>query len=454
MSIRSLNPKNAVLVREFEAASERDIEDALAAAERAFAHHRRTTLGERASCMLRLADALDAQRDELARLMTDEMGKTLAAARAEVEKCARVCRYYADNAETMLEDRALSSKHSSSSVSFLPLGPLLAVMPWNFPAWQVFRAAVPAIMAGNVVLLKHASNVPRTALRLQSCFEAAGFEQGVFQTLLIGPDRIEPVLADARVRAATVTGSTRAGSAVAAIAGKYLKKTVLELGGSDPFIVMPSADVEQAAATGVTARIQNNGQSCIAAKRFIVHRDVFDRFIDDFVGRFEALKLGDPLEPTTDVGPLAMDRIRDRLDSQVQTLLDRGADRLTGAQAVDGDGFYYRPGVLSGIAADAPCFDEELFGPVAWVQRVATFEQALTLANATRYGLGSSLWTHERAEIERARRELDCGSTFVNALVASDPVLPFGGTKLSGHGRELARDGILEFVNRKTIVVA
>jgi succinate-semialdehyde dehydrogenase/glutarate-semialdehyde dehydrogenase len=381
------------------------------------------------------------------------MGKPLSQAVAEVEKCAWVCRHYADKAAAMLADVELAADAKRSAVMHLPLGPLLAVMPWNFPFWQVFRAAVPAIMAGNVILLKHASNVPRTALALQSLFESAGFERGVFQTLLIGPEPVERLLADDRIKAATVTGSVQAGSSVAAIAGKYAKKTVLELGGSDPFIVMPSASLEQAVDAAVTARMINNGQSCIAAKRFIVHADIYREFVDRFVARFEALKVGDPVDEATDMGPMAMDRLRKRLQGQVQTLLDRGAERLTGAKPIDGPGNYFQPGILSGIADDAPPFDEELFGPVAWLLRVESFDQAIERANETQYGLGSSLWTEDPTEIDRAFREIEAGATFVNAIVKSDPRLPFGGIRASGYGRELSSDGIMEFVNRKTVVI-
>ena len=453
MALQSINPKNGELIASFEPASDRTIDGALAAAWSAFESHRHTTFAERSAPLRALADKLEADRARLGRLLTDEMGKTLAAAEAEVDKCAWVCRHYADHAETMLAEEKLDSSAKRSGVMHLPLGPLLAVMPWNFPFWQVFRAAAPAVMAGNVVLLKHASNVPRTAQALQSLFESAGFARGVFQTLLIGPEPVARVIADDRVMAVTVTGSTRAGTSVASIASKHTKKAVLELGGSDPFIVMPSADLEKALDTAVTARTLNNGQSCIAAKRFVVHRDIFDRFAEGFVSRFENLQVGDPLDASTDVGPMAMDRLRSRLQSQVETLLERGAKRLTGAQIVDGPGYFYRPGIVSGIAADAPAFDEELFGPVAWLLSADDFDQAIALANATAYGLGSSLWTQDEAEIERGFREIEAGATFVNSLVQSDPRLPFGGIKASGYGRELARDGILEFVNRKTCVI-
>jgi len=454
MTLQSINPKNGEILGEFEQESDRAIEDALDTAERAFAAHRRSGIADRAARLIQLADHLDAQSPRLGRLLTDEMGKTLTAATAEVEKCAWVCRYYAEHAEAMLSDEAVDCDAGGRcAVANLPLGAVLAVMPWNFPFWQVFRCAAPAIMAGNVILLKHASNVPRAALVLQQLFESAGFEPGVFRTLLIGPDRVERLLADRRVSAASVTGSIKAGAAVARTAGQHLKKTVIELGGSDPFIVMPSADLDQAIATAITARTINNGQSCIAAKRFIVHADVYDEFARRFADGFESLAVGDPLEASTDIGPLAMERLRTRLAGQVDTLLERGAERLTGARQRDGPGFYFEPGVLAGIDAAAAHFDEELFGPVAWLLRVNSLDDALAMANRSVYGLGSSFWSRDANEIERAIRDIEAGATFVNSLVQSDPRLPFGGIKQSGYGRELARDGILEFVNRKTVVI-
>ena len=457
MTLRSINPATGELIAEYEAASDDDIERALARAAKAFEQHRRSSFDSRAARLTALADTLESRRDYFGRLLTGEMGKTLPAAVAEVEKCAWVCRHYAEHAEAMLARVDLESDASSSGAVHLPLGPVLAVMPWNFPFWQVFRFAAPAVMAGNVVLLKHASNVPRCALALESLFEEADFGAGVFKALLIGPEAVERIVADDRVRAATVTGSVSAGSSVASIAGRHMKKTVLELGGSDPFIVMPSCDLDQALETAVTARMLNNGQSCIAAKRFIVHRDVYRRFADGFVERFEQLAVGDPMDESTDVGPLAMDRLRDRLDKQIAALLERGAERLTGAKQIagakrmDGAGFFYRPGILAGIDRDAAPFDEELFGPVAWLLEVTSFDEAIQRANETRYGLGSSIWTNDESEIERAFDELEAGATFVNQLVKSDPRLPFGGVKASGYGRELARDGIVEFVNRKTV---
>ena len=455
MSLKSINPKNDRLVREYSRASPQAVERALSAAAAAFRRHRQLPWRERAEQLDDLADRLDDGCAELARLITDEMGKTLSAALAEVRKCAWVCRHYAEHGEAMLRDESLASDdYSSCRVQHQSLGPVLAVMPWNFPLWQVFRFTAPAVMAGNVVLLKHASNVPRTALRLQELFEAAGFLPGAFQTLLIGPERVEEVLADRRVRAATVTGSVKAGTAVASIAGRYGKKTVLELGGSDPFIVMPSADLEPCIEAAVTARTLNNGQSCIAAKRFMVHDKVYEAFVEGFANGLRALRIGDPVLESTDLGPLALSRLSRRLDRQVRTLLERGAERILGATPIEGPGNFFEPGILAGIDDDAPPFDEELFGPVAWVLRVADLEDAIVRANQTQYGLGSSIWTRNRDEAALACREIEAGATFVNSIVQSEPGLPFGGIKASGYGRELARDGILEFVNRKTVAIA
>jgi succinate-semialdehyde dehydrogenase/glutarate-semialdehyde dehydrogenase len=454
VAIRSVNPVDNRLIEEFAPTSAAEIEAALAAAQSTFAQHRGTRFNERARRLLAVADVLQEEKDRWSRLLTEEMGKTLTAAVQEVEKCAWVCRYYAEHAEEFLNDQVLASDAAKSFVKHLPIGPVLAVMPWNFPFWQVFRFAAPAVMAGNVVLLKHASNVPRTALALQEIFARAGHAPGVFQALLIEPQTVEQVLADRRVKAATVTGSTRAGSSVAAIAGKHIKKTVLELGGSDAFIVMPSADLEAAVDVAVTSRTLNNGQSCIAAKRFIVHRDIYDVFLTRFVARFEALRVGDPLSADTDVGPLAMARSKERLERQVEESLARGAERVFGAEPIEGRGNFYRPGVLADIPRDAPVYSEEVFGPVALMFKAADLDEAIALANDNPYGLASAVWTRDASEADRAVAEIEAGSTFLNSLVKSDPRLPFGGVKCSGYGRELSRHGILEFVNRKTVSMA
>ncbi len=451
MSIESRNPATGQLIERFEPTEPAEVEAALDAAVEAFRRHGRAGLVARATKADALADALETHKPALARLLTEEMGKTLGAAMAEIDKCAWVCRYYAEHGGRFLADTPLETEASTSFVRHLPLGPVLAVMPWNFPFWQVFRAAVPAIMAGNVILLKHASNVPRAALAIERLFTEAGFAPGTLQTLLLGSDAVAPIIEDSRVQAVTVTGSARAGAAVAAAAGRCYKKSVLELGGSDAFIVMPSADLDAAAATGTLARNVNNGQSCIAAKRFIVHADVYDEFLDRFASRFSALRVGDPRAETTDVGPLASAKIRERLTQQVAHTIELGAERVLGAEPVDGTGYFFQPGIVSGIPREAPLYTEEVFGPVAAVFSVADTDEAIVLANDTRYGLGASVWTHDAAERDRFIAELDTGATFVNAMVQSDPRAPFGGVKASGYGRELARDGILEFVNRKTV---
>jgi len=392
--------------------------------------------------------------------MTLEMGKTLKSAIAEVEKCAWVCRYYADEAAGFLQDEAATTDASHSYVRFLPLGPLLAVMPWNYPFWQVFRAAAPALMTGNPVLLKHASNVPQSALAIASLFTQAGFPPGMFQTLLIGAAAVEAVIADARVKAVTLTGSGPAGAAVAQTAARHIKKAVLELGGSDPFIVLPSADLEQAIATATTARLLNNGQSCIAAKRFILVGDIADAFEAGFAEKFAQQKVGDPLKPDTDIGPLATPEILKDLDAQVQKCLNLGATALVGGDiaalkrqlpAELQQGNFYPPTILTAIPPGTPADQEEFFGPVALVFRVADIAQAIALANNTAFGLGASVWTTDPVEQQQFINQLDAGAVFINGLVKSDPRLPFGGIKQSGYGRDLARYGLLEFVNVKSV---
>jgi succinate-semialdehyde dehydrogenase / glutarate-semialdehyde dehydrogenase len=453
MSIRSVNPATGDVVAEFEPLGDGAIDGALETAASAFRVHRRSSFEARRGGLLRVAERLDDDRERWSRLLTEEMGKTITSARAEVEKCAWVCRYYAEQAEKLVADVAMESDAGRSFTTYLPLGPILAVMPWNFPFWQVFRFAAPAVMAGNVVLLKHASNVPRAALALHEIFAAADFGAKVFQTLLVESAVIPRVLEDRRVVAATVTGSVRAGASVAASAGKCAKKTVLELGGSDAFIVMPSADLAGAVEVAVQSRTLNNGQSCIAAKRFIVHRDVYDDFVANVVARFESLVVGDPLDDGTDVGPLAMARTRDKLVEQVEAFVAAGASRVTGAHPREGRGHYFSPGVLVDVSADSAAYHEEVFGPVALLFRADDLDAAIGIANDSRYGLGSSIWTRDEDEATRAIREIEAGATFVNSLVRSDPRLPFGGVKSSGYGRELARQGILEFMNCKTVAI-
>lgn len=454
MAIRSVNPATEEVLKEFEPLDEAGIDAALDRAVAAFARHRRTSFAERAEKMRRAAEILERNRVAWGRLMTEEMGKTHRAAIAEAEKCARVCRHYADHAEEILQDRHIRTEAAQSFVRHLPLGPVLAVMPWNFPFWQVFRFAAPALMAGNAGLLKHASNVPRCALAIEEIFREAGFEEGCFQSLLIAAPAVERILKDPRVRAATLTGSEQAGASVAAIAGGQIKKTVLELGGSDPFIVMPSADYARALETAVTARNINNGQSCIAAKRFIVHKDIYDRFEQDFAARIAALRVGDPFDESTDIGPLALKQVRDDVTAQVEHSVKAGARLLTGGKPLSGRGWFFRPGLLADIPESARAFREEVFGPVALLFRAESFDHAITLANAARFGLGSSVWTSDAREMAVAVDRIEAGCTFINAMVASDPRLPFGGVKASGYGRELSEAGIREFVNLKTVLLA
>lgn len=403
--------------------------------------------------MMRAAEILETRKDDFGKIMTLEMGKPLKAAIAEAEKCAWVCKYYAENAEKHLADQLVETNAKKSYIKFQPLGPVLAVMPWNFPFWQVFRFAAPALMAGNVGLLKHASNVPQCALAIEEIFAKAGFPPSAFQTLLIGSDAVEGILNDPRVVAATLTGSEPAGRSVAATSGKQIKKTVLELGGSDPFIVMPSANLDEAVTTAVKARTINNGQSCIAAKRFIVADDIYNEFENRFVRSMQALKIGDPLEESTDIGPLATPQIVNDLDEQVKKAVANGARVLTGGKKIDWRGNFFEPTVLVDIDLKSPVSCEEIFGPVAMLFRVAGIDEAIQVANATPFGLGSAAWTNDAAEQAKFIDELEAGSVFINGMVASDPRLPFGGVKHSGYGRELAEFGIREFVNIKTIWV-
>ena len=400
---------------------------------------------------MRAAEILEKEKDECARLMTLEMGKPIKAAVAEALKCATGCRYYAENAERFLADEVVETGAKRSFIRYLPIGPILAVMPWNFPFWQVFRFAAPALMAGNVGLLKHASNVPQCALKIEEIIRQAGFAEGVFQTLLIGSGPVDGILNDPRVAAATLTGSEQAGIQVGISAAKRIKKVVLELGGSDPFIVMPSADLDAAVATAVDARIQNNGQSCIAAKRFIVAEKIADEFERKFVSRMQGLRVGDPFDENTQLGPLASADAVTALDADVKKTVAAGARVLTGGEPLKRPGCYYAPTVLTDIPKDSPAYKEEFFGPVASIFRVKDIDQAIQIANDIRFGLGASAWTNDAAETERFINELEAGMVFLNKMVASDPRIPFGGIKQSGHGRELGVHGIHEFVNIKTV---
>ena len=456
MAIATTNPATGVVEKEFDALTGDELEARLARAHDAYLAYRTTTFAQRAAWMHAAADVLDRDVERIATVMTTEMGKTIAAARAEVRKCAKASRFYADHAAQFMADEradAAAVDARDAYVRYQPLGPVLAVMPWNFPLWQVVRFSAPALMAGNVGLLKHASNVPQTALLLEEVYRTAGFPAGTFQTLLIGSGDVERVLRDPRVAAVTLTGSEPAGRSVAAIAGSEVKPCVLELGGSDPFVVMPSADVARAAAVGVTARCQNNGQSCIAAKRFIVHGAVADEFERAFVDCMRALRVGDPMREDTDVGPLVNEQGRDDVEELVADAVAHGARVLCGGERLPGAGWYYPPTVVAGVTPDMRMYREEVFAPVATLVRVGDADEALEVANATSFGLGSNVWTNDADERERFVRELEAGQVFVNGMTTSFPELPFGGVKRSGFGRELSAQGIRAFCNVKTVWV-
>ncbi|MET0618853.1 MAG: NAD-dependent succinate-semialdehyde dehydrogenase [Thermoanaerobaculia bacterium] len=451
MSISSVNPATGQVLKKFEPHSDAEVERRVALAQRTFATWRRTSWRERSERLTAAGGILESRKAEWGRRMTLEMGKTIGAAVAEAEKCAWVCRFYSENAERFLSDEPAPTDASRSYVRYDPVGPVLAVMPWNFPFWQVFRFAAPALAAGNVGLLKHASNVPDCALAIEEIFREAGFPEGAFQTLLVGSDRVAKLIEDPRIAAVTLTGSEGAGVSVGRTAGAQIKKCVLELGGSDPFVVMPSADLEAAASTAVKARTINNGQSCIAAKRFIVHRDIADAFEKRFVEKMAALKIGDPLDPSVEIGPLATPAIREEVDALVKKTVAAGARMALGGLIPVGPGNFYPPTVLADVPAGSPADQEEIFGPVASLFRVGSLDEAIAVANRTRFGLGSSAWTKDVSERDRFVRELEAGSVFINGMVKSDPRLPFGGVKKSGHGRELSEHGIREFVNIKTV---
>ena len=453
MAIRTKNPATGEVVRTFEALSDAQIDAKIKRAAETFRTWRNVTFAERGKMMRQAGRVLEERKQEFARLMTLEMGKPIGAAVQEAEKCAKCCHYYAEHAERLLADDQHTNEPTRSYVKYQPIGPVLAVMPWNFPFWQVFRFAAPGLMAGNVGLLKHASNVPQCALAIEDVFRSAGFPEGVFQTLLIGSDMVPRVIEDARVAAVTLTGSVGAGRSVAGTAGKKIKKSVLELGGSDPFIVMPSTDLEQTVKTAVQARTINNGQSCIAAKRFIVHEKIYDEFERKFAERMKALKVGDPMDPKTDVGPLATEDGLKQLEEQVRQSVDAGARLLCGGKRVEGKGHYYEPTALADIPKEAPAHDEEIFGPVASLFRARDIEHAIDIANDSKFGLGSSVWTKDEREQTIFIDRIEAGMAFVNGMVASDPRIPFGGVKDSGYGRELSSNGIREFVNIKTVSI-
>lgn len=457
MPIATVNPADGETLKTYEAMGEEELERRLQLAEATFRTYRLSSFTDRSRLLLQAANLLEEDQRDIARVMTTEMGKPIKQARAEAAKCAKAMRWYAERAEGLLADERPADADVEDSggvralVRYRPLGPVLAVMPWNFPLWQVIRFAAPALMAGNVGLLKHASNVPQTALYLEDLFHRAGFTEGCFQTLLIGSGAVDEILRDERVKAATLTGSEPAGRAVASTCGAMVKKTVLELGGSDPFVVMPSADLDRAARVAVTARVQNNGQSCIAAKRFIVHSDVFDAFAERFTEGMKALKVGDPLEEDTEVGPLASEQGRADLEELVDDARRGGAAVLCGGERPDRPGWYYPPTVLSGITREMRIHREEAFGPVATLYRAADLNEAVLIANDSPFGLSSNVWTQDEAEVDRFARDLEAGGVFVNGMTASHPAFPFGGVKRSGYGRELSGHGIREFCNITTV---
>jgi succinate-semialdehyde dehydrogenase / glutarate-semialdehyde dehydrogenase len=454
MAIATINPATGKTERTFDTLSDEEVDQVLATAAATYAEYRRTTFAQRAEWLRAAADLLEADVDQLGAMLTTEMGKTLKSAKAEVLKCAKGARFYADHAEAFLADEPADAKAVNAGGAFRrwqPIGVVLAVMPWNFPLWQVMRFAAPALMAGNVGLLKHASNVPQTALALAELFRRAGFPEGAFQTLLIGSQGVERVLRDPVVVAATLTGSEPAGRSVAAIAGSEIKKTVLELGGSDPFIVLPSADLDKAAEVAVTSRTQNNGQSCISAKRFIVHADVADAFREKFVEKMSALVVGDPMDDATDVGPVATEQGRADLEELVDDAVAKGATVLCGGKRLDRDGWFYPPTVITDITKEMRLYAEETFGPVASLYVVPDVDAAIALANDSTFGLSSNVWTTDAAEREQCVNEIEAGAVFINGMTVSFPELGFGGIKASGYGRELAELGIQEFCNAKTV---
>ncbi|MGH9081817.1 MAG: NAD-dependent succinate-semialdehyde dehydrogenase [Acidimicrobiales bacterium] len=454
MPFATVNPSTGEVERTFDPHSASEVEARLAGAATAFGELSAAGFGHRARLMTGAAELLEAELPDIARVLTTEMGKTFAAARAEVAKSAMAMRWFADHAERLLADEEVESRAGRSHVRYEPLGPVVAVMPWNFPLWQVVRFAAPALMAGNTVLLKHASNVPQSALLIESLFRRAGYPEGAVTALFVDHDGLARVIADDRVAAVTLTGGERAGTSVAGAAGRALKKCVLELGGSDPFVVLASADLDRAVDVGVRARVQNNGQSCIAAKRFVVERSVYPRFVERFTQAMAALAVGDPFDPATDVGPLVSQPQRDLVAAQVDDARSRGAAVRCGGAVPDRPGWFYAPTVLTEVTPDMRVLTEEVFGPVATVEPVAGVDEAIAVANRTSYGLGASVWTGDDDERRRCVAGIRAGQVFVNAQVVSTPELPFGGTKRSGYGRELSTLGIRELCNAKAVWVA
>lgn len=454
MAFASQNPATGEVVATFNNMSNTQIETALEASMSAHKTLKTWSMENRKAAMHRIADILDAEADELGAIITLEMGKTLTSAVGEVKKCAMGCRYYADNATGMMADEIVEATSYVTYKKYLPLGPIMVVMPWNYPLWQVYRFVGPALMAGNTGLLKHASNVPQCSLSVEDVVRRAGFPEGALQNIFVTTDQVGEMLRDDRVRGATLTGSEKAGASVASICGRDIKPTVLELGGSDAFIVMPSANLDKAVGVAVTARVQNCGQSCIAGKRFIVHADVYDEFRTKFKAAFEALIVGDPNDPETDVGPLVTERAREEVAGQIDGALNDGAVRVTGAEVISGPGFFYRPGILENIPKTSKAFYDEIFGPVAILFKVKSIEEAVDLANDSPFGLSSSIFTQDEREQALAIEEIEAGATFVNSMTVSHPALPFGGVKRSGYGRELAAEGLRAFCNIKTVSIA
>jgi len=453
MAIQSIDPTTEEVLANFDEYTPRQVDQALAEAAAAFPAWRERSFAERGDLMRRAASVLRENKERYARLLTLEMGKPITQAEAEIEKCAWNCDFYAESAERFLTSEHIATNARDSYVAFEPLGVILAVMPWNFPFWQVIRFAAPALMAGNTAVLKHASNVPQSALAIEELFRESGFPSGVFRTLLVSSGQVESIIADDRVRAVTLTGSDAAGTKIAEAAGRHLKKTVLELGGSDPYIVLEDADLQAAAEVGAMARCQNNGQSCIAAKRFIVVDSVADEFEEQFAEAIARLKVGNPLERETQVGPLARDDLRDALELQVRASVDQGARVVMGGERLAGRGYFFAPTLLTNVSLSMPAWREETFGPAAALVRAGDADEAISLANDSRYGLGASLWTTDLKRGQALARRIESGAVFINGMVASDPRLPFGGVKRSGYGRELGEFGIREFVNVQTVWV-